>query len=122
MSALYKIAISLMFTGILFGINSCAKDDQTCTAVITVVKTTGAPLSGAAVKLTSLQAISKGDLAAYLPANAITDGSGSATFTFKQPAILDIEVTHAAYPGKKATDLIKLEPGESVQKVITMIP
>lgn len=114
-----KVLLILSFIACIF---SCGKDDETCVAVINVVKNTGAPLSGASVKLTSQQALSKGDIADYLPATAVTDGAGSATFKFKQPAILDIEVTHSAFPGKKATDLIKLEPGETVQKVITMVP
>jgi hypothetical protein len=48
----------------------------------------------------------------------ITDANGEVTYTFKYPAILDIEVTHISYGS--ANDLIKLEEGKTVTKTVTL--
>jgi hypothetical protein len=99
---------------------SCQKDDNTCTAVINVVRSTGGPAASARVELTSEYGQqSSSDLADYLKENTkITDGNGSASFTFPYPAILDIKVTHATFG--EANDLIKLEPGQTVTKTVTL--
>jgi len=98
---------------------SCKKKDTTCTAVIKVVRQNGAIVSGAKVKMTSNFALSKNDpMAKYLPDTKLTDATGFATFEFKLPAILDIEVTHVAYG--TGADLIKLEEGESIEKTIVI--
>ena len=65
----------------------------------------------------------EGELAPYLTDTAktnkkVTDANGEARFDFKYPAILDIEVTHIAYG--QASDLIKLEPGETVSKIVIL--
>jgi hypothetical protein len=89
------------------------------TAVIKVVRASGAAVTGAKVKLTSNYGLSQsGELAAYLPATKLTDASGLVSFTFKYPAILDIEVTHVSYGS--ANDLIKLEVGQSISKTIAL--
>lgn len=108
---------------------SCKRKDETCIAVIKVVNANGSPLSGAVVKLTSQWGVTqgKGELAKYLPASKETDFSGIATFSFKYPAILDVQVNHTNAPagtpgssGTPVTELIMLEAGETVQKVVTM--
>jgi hypothetical protein len=53
-----------------------------------------------------------------LPAKQLTDGNGEATFEFKYPSILDIEVTQISYGS--GNDLIKLEIGETVEKYVTI--
>jgi len=121
MNQLIKTGI-LSITALLFlGNASCSKKDETCTAVIRVVRASGALVSGAKVKLTSNEAVSNsggGELADYLPATKLTDGSGTVTFVFKYPAILDVEVSHVSFGS--SSDLIKLEVGESVSKTITL--
>jgi hypothetical protein len=98
---------------------SCKKKDTTCTAVIKVVRQNGAIVSGAKVKMTSNEALSQSlPLADYLPDTKLTDATGLATFEFKLPAILDVEVTHVAYGS--GADLIKLEEGETVEKTIVI--
>jgi hypothetical protein len=98
---------------------SCKKKDTTCTAVIKVVRQNGAVVSGAKVKITSNEALSQSmPLADYLPDTKISDATGFATFEFKLPAILDVEVTHVAYG--TGADLIKLEEGETVEKTIVI--
>lgn len=111
-----------IFTAVLFlfTIGSCSPKDETCVAVIKVVGANGAALSGAQVKLTSNHGLSKGqgELADYLPTRQLTNVNGMVTFDFKYPAILDVEVTYGS-SGSVVSDLIKLEPGETVQKTIT---
>jgi hypothetical protein len=101
---------------------SCRSEDQTCTAVIRVVRANGGPATSAKVKLTSNYGLSQqGEIADYLSNSEntkLTDSNGSATFTFKNPAILDVEVVHISFGN--ASDLIKLEPGETVSKTITV--
>ena len=46
-----------------------------------------------------------------------TDGSGSVSFTFKLPAILQADVTSPA-PFGNATKLVKLEEGKKVSSTI----
>jgi len=98
---------------------SCGKKDTTCTAVIKVIRTNGSAVSGAKVRLTSNAGLATSkELADYLPADELTDANGLATFEFKYPGILDVEVTHIAYGA--GTDLIKLEVGETVNKTVTI--
>lgn len=117
--ALFSIIFSLGVT------SSCKREDETCTAIIKVIRPTGVAVSGANVVLMSNWALTsgEGELAPYLTDTAktnkkITDANGEARFEFKHPAILDIEVTHIAYG--QATDLIKLEPGETVSKTVIL--
>lgn len=106
-------------------ISSCKREDETCLAIVKVIRPTGAAISGANVTLLSNWALSsgEGEVAGYLQDgssvnNAITDANGEARFEFQHPAILDIEVTHIIYG--EANDLIKLEPGETVSKTVIM--
>jgi hypothetical protein len=118
-ASIFAIAFGSLF------ISGCKREDATCTAVIKVIRPTGVAVSGANVMLFSNEALTSGDgeVATYLSDTAktnkkVTDANGEARFEFKYPAILDIKVTHIAYG--EATDLIKLEPGETVTKVVTV--
>lgn len=122
-----SIKTILLFTLIsgLGIIHSCKREDERCIAVIKVIRPTGAAVSGANVVLMSNWALTEGEgeVAPYLTDTArtnkkVTDANGEARFEFQYPAILDIEVTHIAYG--MAEDLIKLEPGETVNKVVTL--
>jgi hypothetical protein len=121
MKVFLKFNLVLLLVIVLAGVGSCGKEDLTCSVVVKVVRANGAPLNGARVKITSKEALTKaqGELADYLPKTDLTDAGGIATFSFKNPAILDVEVTHVSFP-IPTEDLIKLEPGETVQKVITV--
>ncbi len=119
MRQIIKTALFSIFATVFVGSVSCGKKDETCTAVIKVVRASGATVTGAKVKLTSNYGLSQsGELADYLPATKLTDAAGLASFTFKYPAILDVEVTHVSFGN--ANDLIKLEVGESVSKTIAL--
>jgi hypothetical protein len=122
MKLTFRNSAIISFAMLSLSVVSCKSEDQTCTAVIRVVRANGGPATSAKVKLTSNWGLSqKGEIADYLSNSEntkLTDGNGTATFTFKNPAILDIEVTHIAYGN--ASDLIKLEPGETVTKTITV--
>lgn len=117
---------TLVWSAVFFSVLtsfSCKSEDQTCTAVIQVVRASGGVATSAKVRLTSREALTsgKGEIADYLANEAntkLTDGSGTATFTFANPAILDVEVSHISFGS--ANDLIKLEPGETVVKTITL--
>ncbi len=113
-SALFFACLLLLSVGI-----SCKKEDTTCIAKIIVIRPNGNTVSGAQVTLTSNYGLSSdNDLADYLPAKQLTDGNGEATFEFKYPSILDIEVTHISYGS--GNDLIKLEIGQTVDKYVTV--
>ena len=113
-STLFFASLLLLSTGI-----SCKKEETICTAKIIVIRPNGNTVSGAQVTLTSNQGLSSdNDLADYLPAKQLTDGNGEATFEFKYPSILDIEVTQISYGS--GSDLIKLEIGETVEKYVTI--
>jgi hypothetical protein len=113
-STLFFTSLLLLSTGI-----SCKKEDTLCKAKIIVIRPNGNAVSGAQVTLTSNKGLaSDNDLADYLPAKQLTDGNGEATFEFKYPSILDIEVTQISYGS--GSDLIKLEIGETVEKYVTI--
>jgi hypothetical protein len=113
-STLFFASLLLLSTGI-----SCKKEETICTAKIIVIRPNGNTVSGAQVTLTSNFGLSSdNDLAEYLPAKQLTDGNGEATFEFKYPSILDIEVTQISYGS--GNDLIKLEIGETVEKYVTI--
>ena len=121
MHSAIRFSIITFCTLLLVNTNySCKKKVTTCTAVIKVVRQNGSVVSGAKVKMTSNYALSKSDpLADYLPVTELTGSTGFATFEFKLPAILDVEVTHVAYGS--GADLIKLEEGETIEKTIVII-
>lgn len=93
-----------------FAFSSCKKDTD-CTAVITVVDTTGgSPVPGATIRVYS-------ELGTLQEQTLTADSRGTATFVFKYQAILDIEATHPDYPSP-AKGIIKLEPGETVNQTV----
>jgi hypothetical protein len=113
-SALFFTSVLLLSTSI-----SCKKEDPVCTARIIVIRPNGNTVSGAQVTLTSNFGLSSdNELADYLPATQLTDGNGEATFEFKYPSILDVEVTHISYG--TGNDLIKLEIDKTVDKYVTI--
>ena len=120
MRSIFRILSFSIIAVLILSSVSCAKEDETCTVIVKVVGASGTPANGAKVTLTSLQGLGESkELADYLPAEKLTDYTGSAEFTFKYPAILDIEVTHVS-SAQISSDLIKLEVGKTVNKTITL--
>jgi hypothetical protein len=117
-----KSAFVLSLATFTLGNFSCKEEDLTCTAVIKVVRSIGGPAPSAKVTLTSKYGEESGndlDPSLLPPDNTkITDANGEVTYTFKYPAILDIQVTHISYGS--AEDLIKLEEGKTVNKTVTL--
>ena len=114
---LLPVFVVLFAAGIVFS-TSCHRNKD-CDLVINVVDdSTNAPIAGATVHM-------------YIPPNAppgtgsnltqqeqtgSTDGSGSVSFTFKLPAILQADVN--AYTRGSGGALVKLEEGRQVSKTI----
>jgi hypothetical protein len=122
---------ALVTAAVMLG-NSCVKPKE-CKANITVYDTTGSvPQSGVTVKL---YATVNGNTA-DLKAEAITDGEGKVSFTFKLPAIMDIDAqkpnctivppsynssgqyVHGQYCHGKG--IIKLEEGKTTDKSVNL--
>ena len=120
MKSLFRIFSLSLITSVLLSSISCKKEDETCTAVIKVVTVNGTPANGAKVTLTSEHGLAEApELADYLPAEKLTDLNGLATFEFKLPAILDVQVVHVSSTAV-SSDLIKLEVGKTVNKTVTL--
>jgi hypothetical protein len=118
-----KKAVFFSIAAFALGNFSCKETDLTCTAVIKVVRSIGGPAPSAKVTITSKFGEENDpdriDPALKAPQNIkITDSNGEVTYTFKYPAILDITVSHISFG--TAEDLIKLEEGETVRKIVTL--
>ena len=101
------VAFALVFS------SSCKRNKE-CDAVINVVDdSTGNPISGAYIHI--YPPPTSANLAIQDQAGS-TDASGSATFHFKLPAILQADITDIGRgPGSA---LVKLEEGKQVSKTI----
>ena len=100
--------------GFVLIFSSSCKRNKECDAVINVVDdSTGNPIAGAIVHM--YPPPTSANLNIQDQTNA-TDGSGTATFHFKLPAILQADVTNIGKgPGGA---LVKLEEGKQVSKTI----
>ncbi len=97
--------------------NACQKSTD-CKLTIKTVDAAGNPVSAAAVKLyANVKTTSGATVEADLKAEGVSDASGSSSYTFKLPAILDIKAVHDTIEG---VGIIKLEEGKSVEKVVTL--
>lgn len=107
---------------------SCQKNTD-CKASITCVNSSGLPVNNAAVKLyATIKTASGGTVVADVKANAVTDEGGVVKFTFKLPAIYDINatalaadtITGAMTRTLVGTGIIKLEEGKGTDKTVTL--
>ena len=94
-----------IFGLVVFGLgtSSCSQNTN-CTAVITVKDVSGNPVSQATVKLYA------NIPNATVSSTTLTDGSGTTSVTFPNPAIFDIKVT---YGSKSGTGIIQLDIGQT---------
>lgn len=111
-----------LLSGFIFTNTSCQKETD-CKATVKCIDSTGGPVSNAYVELFALVKGPDGKTTytADVKANGNTDGAGEVKFTFKLPAIYDVKATLAV--GTKTLmgiGIIKLEEGETVEKVITL--
>src|SRR5271166_5588141 len=93
---------------------SCSKN-QNCTAVVSIIDTGGNPVAGATVTLFKTNVTQYNGVTANVTQTQISDGSGSTTFTFALPAVLDITATTTTKSGKGE---ISLQVGETVTQTV----
>ena|ERR1035437_3553074 len=108
----------ITFFSFVFSTSSCKKNKD-CKATITVVDSTGKSVIGAKVTMAPPQASPQGNLAIQTQ-TGVTDGSGSASFTFTLPAILQASVVPPIPPYSSGpfTGLVQLEEGQTATKTI----
>lgn len=104
---------------LLMGISTSCEKKTDCKLNVVTVDAQGMPLSNVKVKLyANVKTASGSTVEADLKAEGVSDGSGTSTYTFKLPAILDIRATGTN--SLVGTGIIKLEEGKTVEKTITV--
>ena len=116
-----KVRIFAACTGLLLvlGLSTSCEKKTDCKLNITTVDAQGMALSNVKVKVyANVKTASGSTVEADLKAEGVSDGSGTSTYTFKLPAILDIRA--AGTNSMTGTGIIKLEEGKTVEKTITV--
>lgn len=115
MKALKNLAFAVLLASA--GFSSCKKNGP-AEAVITVVDSIGARISGAIVTLKQDSVINPVNNV-QASANQVkqSDASGQAFFSFKLEAVLNIEVEKGS---KSARDFIRLEQSKTVDKTVVI--
>jgi hypothetical protein len=111
-----------LLSGFIFTHTSCQKETD-CKARIKCTDSTGGPVSNAYVEMFAVVKGPDGKTTytADVKANGTTDTGGEVQFTFKLPAIYDVKATLATSTRTLVgIGIIKLEEGETVEKIITM--
>ena len=121
-----KAKISLSAFGLLGAMlitnTSCNKKTD-CMASVICNDATGVPVRNANIELLAYvqDYDKKGTFTGDIRATGITDENGKVSFTFKLPAIFDINATKVVgthtYVG---TGIIKLEEGKGTEKTVTI--
>jgi hypothetical protein len=107
-------ALSLIALVVVSSASSCRKK-ETCEGKVRVLDSISQPVNGAKVKLA---APSVNGQVTY---EAMTDGSGYASFEIKLPAIFDVTATKATYPGKVGTGILRVdEPGKKDEVTVRL--
>lgn len=97
---------------------SCNKDKTCRVNVKCVVASTGAAVGSANVKLYApVKTASGGTVVADVKAEGTTNSDGVVSFTFKLPAIFNIQATKDTLVG---TGLVTLEEGKTVDATVQM--
>ncbi len=114
---LFAAYLSVSF--LVLGITTSCEKKTDCKLTITTVDASGFALSNVKVKLyANVKTASGSTVEADLKAEGTSDGSGTSTYTFKLPAILDIKAIGTGT--LLGTGIIKLEEGKSVEKTVTV--
>jgi hypothetical protein len=114
-----KLFIAALASGIIIlSVGSSCQKKTDCKLIVITHDSVGNVLPAATVKLfvnvkTSTGAVVRADL----KAEGVSDGSGSSTYTFKLPAILDVNAISVARTG---VGVVKLEEGKTVEKIIVL--
>ncbi len=98
-----------------FFISPSCKKNTDCTAIIHVIDTAGAVVSGATVTLYKTNVTQYNGVTANVSDVKISDGSGVTTHVFALPAVLDIT---AVIAGKTGKGVVRLQEGESVEQTV----
>lgn len=119
---LFSALTLLIAVGVVF--SSSCKKNKDCKATITVLHSSGLPYVSATVTMSPTQPTGpqgQTNLATQIQ-TGVTDGSGSVSFTFKLPAILNASVadTSASASFPIVTGLVKLEESKTVEKKLTV--
>ncbi|CAN5635685.1 hypothetical protein BH11BAC2_BH11BAC2_04560 [soil metagenome] len=110
-----RYALILLVAVSAISLSSCKKTTP-CEAVITVTDTLGRPLPGAHVVLRQDSVVNpQTGVRADIFDEAYTSGQGEVYFSFKNEAVLNIEVT---YSTKFIKDYIRLEQSATVRKTV----
>ena len=117
---IFAIGIITLFSVVFY--SSACKKNKDCKATITVTNSMGGPVFGATITIGPSQTAPQGSLAIQSQ-TGVTDGSGSASFTFTLPAILQASVVPPVtvppmYSSGPFTGLVQLEEGQTVTKTI----
>ena len=114
-----KLFIGTLALGLItLALNSSCQKNTDCKLILKTHDSLGNALPGVTVKLYANVKTSSGStVEADLKAEGVTDGSGSSSFTFKLPAILDIKAVVGA---KKGVGIVKLVEGKTVEKIVVV--
>ena len=121
----YAFLLFIPIAVTLFQMNSCnAPKPAKC--VITVLDSAGhRALSGVKVHLYANTTYNATNTIADLKADAVTDGSGKCTFSFKNPCVMDIlatvntcTVSGANHTYCNASGIVKCEEGKTAEKTV----
>lgn len=117
----FGLALFLM-SGFFLGLGSCSKETA-CIASVRCIDSAGNGVSDVYVMLYALvkSADGKSIDTADIRTNGTTDAEGKVKFTFKLPAIYDINAVK--YIGSKkftANSVISLQEGQTVEKDVKM--
>jgi hypothetical protein len=117
------INFTIFFAGIFLFVVSCQRNKD-CDVVINVADGySGAPVNGATVHMyipPGSPPPTNGNLTIQ-DQTGVTDASGSVSFTFKLPAILQADVTPVATSTlTPTTKLVKLEEGKQVSTTVKL--
>ena len=112
-----KLLIGTLALGLItLALGSSCQKNTDCKLIVKTHDSLGNALAGVTVKLYANVKTSTGStVEADLKAEGVSDGSGSSSFTFKLPAILDIK---AVFGSKKGVGIVKLEEGKTVEKIV----
>jgi len=125
MKPLALIISGFLLSSLVFTSFSCQKDTD-CRAKVSCKDSTGIAVANANVTLFAVvkdpnDPKGQATYTADVKASGTTDSGGNVSFVFKLPAIYDIRATVAA--GTRTlvgTGIIKLEEGETVEKIVTI--